>query len=93
VTARLYAEIGGTPVPLDQCDWVLWASCGCPKGVTVAAYAATEDDAWRAFYDYKRDIAKAQRQGMRLELMTHARYSAEVCDRMFIACPHGCEPS
>lgn len=84
----LAALIGGEYVPLSKCDWVLWGPCGCPFGVTVASYAPTEDDAWKSLYDYKREIAKAQRRGNRLELMTHERYSREVCPRMTVRCTH-----
>jgi hypothetical protein len=87
-TGGLAAQIDGVYVPLDKCDWVLWGPCGCPFGVTVASYAPAEDDAWNAFYDCKREIAKAQRRGNRLELMTHERYSREVCPRMTVRCPH-----
>lgn len=84
----LSAEIGGQHVPLTACDWVLWAACGCPIGVSVARYSPTEDDAWKAFYDRKRDIERAQRQGERLELMTHARWCAEVMLLMTVPCTH-----
>ena len=87
-SAGLAAFIDGEYVPLSKCDWVLWGACGCPFGVTVASYAPTEDDAWKAFCDYKREIAKAQRRGDRLELMTHERYSREVYPRMTVRCPH-----
>lgn len=89
--SNLLAEIDGEVVRLgraDWADWVLWAPCGCPAGVCVAAYAPTEEDAWKEFCDYARDRAKARRDGYCLELMTHARWSAEVCDRMKARCPH-----
>jgi hypothetical protein len=85
---NLLAEINGEHVPLGRADWVLWAPCGCPCGVCIAAYAPTEEDAWKEFYDHKRDRVRAQRDGYRLVLMTHARYSAEVCPRMTARCPH-----
>lgn len=85
---RLLAEIDGQTVPLSECDWVKWAPCGCPVGVTVARYAATEHDAWKAFYDRKRDIDRAQRQGYSMELVTHARWGAQVMHLMTSPCPH-----
>ena len=88
MTATLAAQIDGEYVPLDKCDWVLWGECGCPFGVTLASYAPTEDDAWKALFEYKREITKAKRRGDHLELMTHERYSREVCDRMRVRCPH-----
>jgi hypothetical protein len=93
VTITLSAEIGGEHVPLTECDWVLWRSCGCPQGVSKAAgahgvYAADEDAAWKEFYDLKRDRVRAQRKGLRLELMSHERYCHEVSERMKARCPH-----
>jgi hypothetical protein len=88
MTATLAAQIDGVYVPLDKCDWVLWGPCGCPWGVTVARLSPTEEQAWKSLYDYKREIDKAKRQGCHLELMTHARWSAEVCERMRTRCTH-----
>jgi hypothetical protein len=85
---RLLAEIDGHAVPLSDCDWVKWAPCGCPVGVTVARLAVTEEEAWKAFYDRKRDIDRAQRRGYRMELVTHARWGAEVKHLMASPCPH-----
>jgi hypothetical protein len=85
---ELFARIGGEHVSLNRCDWVLWGPCGCPFGVTVARYAVTEEAAWKSFYDTKREIERAQRQGSRLELMTHDCYCAEVAGRMTGRCPH-----
>lgn len=92
---NLSVEIDGKHIPLADCDWVLWAPCGCPAGVTVAQSRgghivnATEDAAWREFWERKRDIDRRKRQGYRVELMTHERYSAEVYDLMRAhRCPH-----
>jgi hypothetical protein len=90
----LYAEIDGKLVPLAACDWVLWGPCGCPFGVSMAATqhgvrAADEDAAWKSFYDTKREIAKAVRNGLRVELMSHEQYSREVYPRMKTRCTHG----
>jgi hypothetical protein len=89
VTVTLLADLDGEHVPLTKCDWVLWGPCGCPWGVAVARYAATQDAAWKAFYDTKREIARAERQGARVELMTHQRWCDEVAERMKTRCEHG----
>ena len=94
MAVTLYADIEGQRVPLGSCDWVLWAPCGCPCGVSMAATkhgvrAGDEDAAWRCFYDTKREVARAQREGYRVELMSHNRYSSEVYSRMTVRCPHG----
>ena len=91
MTPVLSAEIDGTYVPLTRCDWVLWSPCGCPFGVSIARYSPTEDMAWRSFYDTKRDVQRAQKRGEHMELMTHARWCAEVADRMKVRCTHGRE--
>jgi hypothetical protein len=85
---KLLAEIDGKPVPLAECDWVLWAPCGCPTGVCVARRALTEDDALKEFWDTRREAVRRRREGYRVELMTHARWSAEVMDLMRHPCPH-----
>jgi hypothetical protein len=84
----LAAEIDGQYVPLAKCDWVKFAPCGCPTGVCIASYAPTEEQAWKEFYEYARDRAKARRDGYRLELMSHERYSREVYPRMKAGCSH-----
>ena len=86
----LHAEIDGQMVPLRQCDWVKWAPCGCPVGLAVAGegYAVTEQDAWKEFYDRKRDADRARRAGYRIELVTHTRWGAEIMPLMTAPCPH-----
>lgn len=88
MSTRLAVEIDGVYVPLDDCDWVLWCPEGCPLGVTVGRLSATEEAAWKALYQYKRDIGKARRHGQHLELMTHERYCREVSPRMLAGCTH-----
>jgi hypothetical protein len=87
-------EIGGRHVPVDDCSWVMWGPCGCPWGAALAGLHGgsrilTEDDAWREFYSLKRERERAQRDGVRMELMTFERWKAEVCDRMKARCGHG----
>lgn len=90
----LMVQLEGRTVPLNGCQYVLWEACGCPRGVTVASEGrpepiVTEDDAWRMFFDYKRDRERAQRNGLRIELMTKDRWSREVMPLMMQAnCPH-----
>ena len=66
------------PVPQSECDWVLRKACGCPIGVATGEHHRTEDDAWKAFYETWKAIAKAAQRGERMEIMPHSRYSAEV---------------
>jgi len=77
-------------VPLSKCDWVQWARCGCPAGVTLAGegFAVTEQDAWKEFYERKRDVDRARKSGERMELVTHDRWGAEIMPLMTAPCPH-----
>jgi hypothetical protein len=90
---NLSVEIDGKPVPLDECNWVMWGPCGCPWGVTMCGVhrsyrVITEDDAWKQFYDRKKERDIARRCGTRMELMTFERWKAEVCERMKTVCHH-----
>lgn len=91
---KLMVELEGRTVPLNGCQYVLWEACGCPRGVTVASEGPpepviTEDDAWRMSFDRKRDRDRAQRDGLRIELMTKDRWSREVYPLMRRwDCPH-----
>lgn len=86
----LMVEVDGKVRPLADCTWITWAPCGCPCGALTAAYGdtahATEEQAWREQYPLKRERAKYQRQGYRLELMSWGRYRAEV--DLAARCPH-----
>jgi len=94
MSARIVAEIDGKHVPLEECSWVMWGPCGCPWGVTMAGergsyQVITEEDAWKQFYDRKRERDLARKCGTRMELMTFARWKAEVSERMQTVCTHG----
>jgi len=93
VPCNVLAVIDGAHVPLDQCDWVLHAPCGCPAGVHVAAsggivFAAGEESAWLAFFSRKRERDKARRGGYRVALVTRDRLRAEVMPVFGAPCPH-----
>lgn len=75
------------PIPLADCEWVLWDSCGCAAGAMYASAAPTEDAAWREWYPRKRDRDRARRT-QRLEVMTRARWAQEVAPTMATPCPH-----
>ncbi|MDQ2877143.1 MAG: hypothetical protein M3Y33_20980 [Actinomycetota bacterium] len=97
MTGRLLVEIGGVAVPLTDCEWVLKMACGCPCGVSKAEHGtwvnATEDQAWRSFFcESRREAGKAKRQGMSLELVTRARYSAEFYPLLLSGCKHAAGP-
>lgn len=89
---ELLVLIDDKPVALHDCAWVEYAPCGCAVSVVMAAMQdgsralPTEDAARRHLDPKKRDRDKAIRQGYRLELMTMARYRAEV--DLAVRCPH-----
>ncbi|USY19690.1 hypothetical protein NE857_31425 [Nocardiopsis exhalans] len=90
--AILTATIGDRQVPLTDCDWVLWAPCGCPRGVCLAQVGdtvlATEDRAHAEFTSRRRDRAREIREGYRIELVTHHHYRAVIASLMATRCPH-----
>lgn len=79
---QLMVQIGDQTVPLTDCVWIEYAPCGCPCSVLTAAYGdtahATEEQARYHLCPTKRERDKAIRQGFRLELMTFARYRADI---------------
>ncbi len=81
-------ELDGVHVALADCEWVLWASCGCPVGVSMAEYDPTEEAAWLGFWETPEAVAVKRAEGYRLELMTHSRYVREVSHRMTVRCEH-----
>jgi len=87
---RLMVELDGATVPLDDCEYVLWNPCGCPRGVTICRYGVvSEEDAWRSFFPTKRERDRERKRGLRMELMTHERWVAEVMPLMRLReCPH-----
>jgi hypothetical protein len=87
--SRLLVEVEGAIHELGDCDWVLWAPCGCPVG-TLAGYAASDAEAaMKEFYPLKRDRDRRKNLGYHMELMTHGRWKSEISERMRVACPHG----
>lgn len=90
---RLLIELEGKIVPVADCDWVLYAPCGCPIGLTVAAAAPTEDPAWESHYPRKRERDARRRDGYRMELMTRDRWAAEVMPAMRAGCQHQPSPA
>jgi hypothetical protein len=89
VNVKLMTEIDGAVTPLADCEWVLFAACGCPVGCMVADIAPSEELAWKEHYPLKRDRDRATREGLRMELMTRARWAAEIMPLMLARnCTH-----
>lgn len=70
--------INGERLPLHECDWVMFAPCGCAAGITVAdlkdsryqsAPIVTVDQAWEHMYDSRAERVRDQDLGFRFELM------------------------
>lgn len=90
--AELKVEIDGEILSLSDCDWVMWAACGCPVAVTMAQcgthVCATEEQAWLQLEDTRTAVKKAKQKGRHLELVTHARWSSEIIEQFKTPCPH-----
>lgn len=85
---QLFIQLEGKTVPLANCDWVLFAPCKCPVGLTVAAAASTEDLAWKSHYPRKRERDARRDAGYRMVLMTRDRWAAEFMPAMQAGCAH-----
>ncbi len=96
MSATLYAEVEGKPVPLDQCDWVLWKPCGCLQAIAVASIPghliATEEQAWKQFFRAADGRRKARVAGLHVGLTTHQRWVADLMEGFGKPCPHGEAP-
>lgn len=82
--------LGDETARLIDCDWVLWASCGCcPRGVASARAYRTADAAWLGFFETWKNVARVMHKepGLRLELMTHDRYAEVVMPLWKRPCP------
>lgn len=95
MSAPLYVKVDEEVVPLSDCNWVLYRSCGCSSGVTVGDLpglhrqpVTSEALAWREFFGTKREAEQAEKRGARIELMTHTRYCSDVAPT-FGRCSHG----
>lgn len=89
----------GTSAAPDQCDWVFFDPCGCPRGVMDAVVLGEvlwhDEAAFRAFFDdglRKRStdarIKRERKRGVTAVMMTHDRYRAEISPVMLRKCPH-----
>ncbi|MGQ4340334.1 hypothetical protein ACN6LF_005203 [[Kitasatospora] papulosa] len=78
----LMVQIDGQMVPLKDCTWSMWGSCGCLVAVSMAVAGdrilATEEQAHKNHSPRKRDREREIRQGYRWELITMARYREEI---------------
>lgn len=83
----------GQVLPLADCDWIMWAPCGCACGVTVAEFRdgealTTAEAVWKDWYPNARERLKRREQGFTLTLISHARYAEEVLPKFQGDCPH-----
>lgn len=80
--ADLMVQIDGQMVPLKDCTWSMWASCGCLVAVSMAVSGdrvlATEEQAHKSHSPRKRDRDRETRDGYRWKLITLAHYRAEI---------------
>ncbi|WP_343466390.1 hypothetical protein AAI421_14650 [Rhodococcus aetherivorans] len=68
---KIYVEIEGTPVPIEECTWVQTAPCGCECAWTVARYHPTYDDAWNTFSSSKKERERNEKRGFKVKIVRH----------------------
>lgn len=84
----VYLEVDGQPVPASECSWIDTAPCGCISGVTMAEIGdevlVNVEQASASYYSNAVARARAEQEGFRLSLTTHAKFRATKWDD----CPH-----
>ncbi|MGX6508254.1 helix-turn-helix transcriptional regulator [Rhodococcus sp. SJ-2] len=68
---KIYVEIDGTPVSIDECTWVQTAPCGCESGWMVARYYPTYEQALDGFWDSKKQRAQKEKLGFKVKIVRH----------------------
>lgn len=68
---KIYIEIDGTPVPIDECTWVKVAPCGCECGWSLAEYSPTYDEAWKSLGGSKQERERDEKLGFTLKIGRH----------------------
>ena len=92
-TAALRVEVDGKTVPIDECNWAIYRPCGCLRGVLMAEGFPTEEGAWKQFFDKKKAREQARKQGVKIELVTHERWKAELSAKFGSNCAVCREPT
>lgn len=89
-------DVDGTPVPASDCDWIMFAPCGCPCAVTVVdrrggeGYLLTEDQVFIALSstNTKTEAARDKAAGYTVKLVTHQAWSEHWFPKFKDKCPH-----
>jgi hypothetical protein len=80
---KVYFDIGGEPVPAEECMWVWIAPCGCECAWAVAEdYCHSADEAWDNFSGSKAARRRDEKLGFQVEIKRHK--DIRVSDK----CPH-----
>lgn len=79
----LMVQIDGQMVPLADCAWSMWASCGCMVAITLAStpgdrVLATQEQAHKELTPLKRDRDRETRLGYTFRLITMTHYRSEI---------------
>lgn len=83
----LTVTVDGRPVPLEECGWIERRPCGCIVSAVVAVVDAADNTGWvlatadqaaRHLRPHKRDRDKADRAGLRIELITMTYYREHI---------------
>ncbi len=85
MTTGLTVTVNDQPVPLEACGWLQRRPCGCIASAVLAVVEgeggwvlATAEQAAQHQLPTKRDRDKADREGLRMELITMAHYKANI---------------
>jgi hypothetical protein len=87
MSTGLTVTINDQPVPLDECGWIERRPCGCIVAAVVAVDAPDREDGWvlatadqahRHLNPTKTDRRRAERAGLRTELITMRHYREEI---------------
>lgn len=79
---KVYFDVGGSPVPAEECNWVKIAPCGCECGWARADYYTDENQARDGFWDSKALRRRDEKLGYRVEIKRHNDI------RILEKCPH-----
>jgi hypothetical protein len=85
---QLLVEIDGRTYPLRDCFWVRFEPNGCASGSALGDTASSPDAAHERFSSTKRARERENRAGYRHELVTRARWQAEVKPCLLGECTH-----
>lgn len=74
--------------PTGRHQWVVTASCGCPRTVIEGSAAVDQEDAWKQAAPLRSERNRLYAEGYELRYVTHAEYLEQFSPLMTRPCPH-----